>query len=154
VPVPQGKDAAAVTKLASAAAKAVATDRKALKAILTLALPADVINSLGMEALIDALVASTKVDEGEAAAAKPTAQVKVTQKIPGVKPADLDTAQLSEGEWDWGLGAPRDKGPAEKGQLLADCALLNSPLPPPTAPITPNASQACRRRSTASCPTA
>ncbi len=101
VPVPQGKDAAAAAKLAAAAAKAVATDREALRAILTLALPANVVTSLGMDALLDALVASTKVEAtGQAAdgADGPTAQVKVTQKIPGVKPSDLSTSELSSGE--------------------------------------------------------
>ena len=91
------------------------------------------INSLGMEALIDALVASTKVEEGEGegegeAAAKPTAQVKVTQKIPGVKPSDLDTAQLSSGEQRTGARASlaARAGPAASGLVAWETCSLPS----------------------------
>jgi hypothetical protein len=54
-----------VLNIAKAAAKAVATDRAILRRLLQLCLPADLFNSLDIEALIDAMIKSTVV-EGEA----------------------------------------------------------------------------------------
>jgi hypothetical protein len=51
-----------VSQIASAAAKAAATDRAILRRLLQLCLPADLLNSLDIDALIDAMIASTVVE--------------------------------------------------------------------------------------------
>jgi hypothetical protein len=101
---------AQVAQIAKAAAKAVATDRAVLRRLLQLCLPADLLNSLDIEALIDAMVASTVVEveisggssngsnggstppgakAAPPSAAGKTTSIEVKQRIPGVKAADV-----------------------------------------------------------------
>ena len=70
VMVPTGKDASEVMAKAKAAAEATAKDRDVLRRLLQLCLPADLLASLDIEKLIDAMIASTVV---EAEASEPGA---------------------------------------------------------------------------------
>jgi hypothetical protein len=91
-----------VAQIAKAAVKAVATDRGILRRLLQLCLPADLLARLDIEALIDAMIASTvievdildpsgKAPPGGAGAKTPpgmsgkSATLKITQTIPKVK---------------------------------------------------------------------
>ncbi len=71
VMVPTGKDASQVMAKAKAAAEATAKDRAVLRRLLQLCLPADLLASLDIEKLIDAMIASTVV---EAEASEPGGQ--------------------------------------------------------------------------------
>ncbi len=102
-----------VAEIAKAAVKAVATDRAILRRLLQQCLPDYLLSSLDIEALIDAMIASTvievdvmdpsgqtppgagaKTPPGAGAktppgAAGPTVSLKVTQTIPGVTAAQV-----------------------------------------------------------------
>ncbi len=95
-----------VAKIAEAAVKAVATDRAILRRLLQECLPADLFNSLDIEALIDEMIRTTVIEvevedpsgggsggmpPGAKAAPPPGKAVtlKVTQTIPGVKASQV-----------------------------------------------------------------
>jgi hypothetical protein len=99
-----------VLGIASAAAEAVATDRAALRRLLQLCLPADLLASLDIEALLDAMIASTAVDGSVAAPGSggngtgtsspsppskaATISLRVTQELPQVPASSVDATAL------------------------------------------------------------
>jgi hypothetical protein len=123
-----------VSQIAQAAAKAAATDRAILRRLLQLCLPADLLATLDIDALIDAMIASTVVEAdisggsgmtppGSSAKTPPgsggktppgvaakSVSVEVKQTIPGVSAADVDTSKLGAG-----MAAELNKDLAKKG---------------------------------------
>ncbi len=103
-----------VLAIARAAAEAVATDRAVLRRLLQLCLPADLLASLDIEALLDAMIASTAVDGSVAAPGSggsgsgngtgtsspsppgkaATISLRVTQELPQVPASAVDATAL------------------------------------------------------------
>jgi hypothetical protein len=100
-----------VVGIGSAVARAVATDSAVLRRLLQQCLPADLLASLGIDALVDAMIKSTVV-QGEVggpgapktppSASAQEATVKVTQIIPGVSASEVRgcTPRAREGQGD------------------------------------------------------
>ena len=118
-----------VAQIAKAAVRAVATDRAILRRLLQLCLPEYLLNSLDIEALIDAMIASTVIEvdiedpsgkrpppgvlpppgagtKAPPGAAGKSVSLKITQTIPGVKAADVRGCMSASLSWRCGCFQP------------------------------------------------